>query len=135
MNKPKFLSVLLPINIDRPFTYTSDDNLGVGTIVKVSFGKRELYGVVWGANKNEKKPDNIKIKPIIEVAGKGEAYILPTNMLNFIKWISDYYLMPLGLVLKASLKQQFFKKNSRESYVLRINPIYQSKITEPAQPL
>lgn len=130
MNKPKFLSVLLPINIDRPFTYTSDDNLGVGTIVKVSFGKRELYGVVWGANKNEKKPDNIKIKPIIEVAGKGEAYILPTNMLNFIKWISDYYLMPLGLVLKASLKQQFFKKNSRESYVLRINPIYQSKITE-----
>ena len=84
MNKPKFLSVLLPINIDRPFTYTSDDNLGVGTIVKVSFGKRELYGVVWGANKNEKKPDNIKIKPIIEVAGKGEAYILPTNMLKVL---------------------------------------------------
>ena len=64
MNKLKFLSVLLPINIDRPFTYSSEKNLDIGTIVKVSFGKRELYGVVWEADKKEKKPDNIKIKPI-----------------------------------------------------------------------
>ncbi|MAV98837.1 MAG: primosomal protein N' [Rhodobiaceae bacterium] len=130
MNKLKFLSVLLPVNIDRPFTYSSEDNLEIGTIVKVSFGKRELYGVVWGADREEKRPDNIKIKPIIEVAGEGVSYILPTNTLNFIKWISDYYLMPLGLVLKASLKQQFFQKKSRESYVLRINPKHQPKITE-----
>lgn len=130
MNKLKFLSVLLPINIDRPFTYSSEKNLDIGTIVKVSFGKRELYGVVWEADKKEKKPDNIKIKPIIEVAGEGKEYILPTNMLHFIKWISDYYLMPLGLVLKASLKQQFFQKKSRVNYVLRTNPKHQSKITE-----
>jgi primosomal protein N' (replication factor Y) len=130
MNKLKFLSVLLPINIDRPFTYSSEEKLDIGTIVKVSFGKRELYGVVWEADKIEKKPDNIKIKPIIEVAGEGKAYILPIDMLHFIKWISDYYLMPLGLVLKASLKQQFFQKKSRASYVLKINPKHQSKITE-----
>ncbi len=130
MNKLKFLSVLLPINIDRPFTYSSEEKLDIGTIVKVSFGKRELYGVVWEADKIEKKPDNIKIKSIIEVAGEGKEYILPIDMLHFIKWISDYYLMPLGLVLKASLKQQFFQKKSRASYVLKINPIHQSKITE-----
>ena len=130
MNKLKFLSVLLPINIDRPFTYSSEEKLDIGTIVKVSFGKRELYGVVWEADKIEKKPDNIKIKSIIEVAGEGKEYILPKDMLHFIKWISDYYLMPLGLVLKASLKQQFFQKKSRASYVLKINPIHQSKITE-----
>ncbi len=130
MNKLKFLSVLLPINIDRPFTYSSEEKLDIGTIVKVSFGKRELYGVVWEADKIEKKPDNIKIKSIIEVAGEGKEYILPIDMLHFIKWISDYYLMPLGLVLKASLKQQFFQKRSRASYVLKINPIHQSKITE-----
>lgn len=130
MNKLKFLSVLLPINIDRPFTYSSEEKLDIGTIVKVSFGKRELYGVVWEADKKEKKPDNIKIKSIIEVVGEGKEYILPTDMLHFIKWISDYYLMPLGLVLKASLKQQFFLKKSRASYVLRINPKYKLKITE-----
>ncbi len=130
MNKLKFLSVLLPINIDRPFTYSSEEKLDIGTIVKVSFGKRELYGVVWEADKIEKKPDNIKIKSIIEVAGEGKEYTLPIDMLHFIKWISDYYLMPLGLVLKASLKQQFFQKKSRASYVLKINPIHQSKITE-----
>ncbi|MEL0184382.1 MAG: hypothetical protein VW866_00160, partial [Hyphomicrobiales bacterium] len=130
MNKLKFLSVLLPINIDRPFTYSSEEKLDIGTIVKVSFGKRELYGVVWEADKIEKKPDNIKIKSIIEVAGDGKEYILPIDMLHFIKWISDYYLMPLGLVLKASLKQQFFQKKSRASYVLKINPKHQSKITE-----
>ena len=130
MNKLKFLSVLLPINIDRPFTYSSEEKLDIGTIVKVSFGKRELYGVVWEGDKIEKKPDNIKIKSIIEVAGEGKEYILPIDMLHFIKWISDYYLMPLGLVLKASLKQQFFQKKSRASYVLKINPIHQSKITE-----
>ena len=130
MNKLKFLSVLLPINIDRPFTYSSEEKLDIGTIVKVSFGKRELYGVVWEADKIEKKPDNIKIKSIIEVAGEGKDYILPKDMVYFIKWISDYYLMPLGLVLKASLKQQFFQKKSRPSYVLKINPKHQAKITE-----
>jgi primosomal protein N' (replication factor Y) len=130
MNKLKFLSVLLPINIDRPFTYSSEEKLDIGTIVKVSFGKRELYGVVWESDKIEKKPDNIKIKSIIEVAGEGKEYTLPIDMLHFIKWISDYYLMPLGLVLKASLKQQFFQKKSRASYVLKINSKHQSKITE-----
>ena len=130
MNKLKFLSVLLPINIDRPFTYSSEEKLDIGTIVKVSFGKRELYGVVWEADKIEKKPDNIKIKSIIEVVGEGKDYILPKDMVYFIKWISDYYLMPLGLVLKASLKQQFFQKKSRASYVLKINPKHQAKITE-----
>ncbi len=130
MNKLKFLSVLLPINIDRPFTYSSEEKLDIGTIVKVSFGKRELYGVVWEADKIEKKPDNIKIKSIIEVVGEGKDYILPKDMVYFIKWISDYYLMPLGLVLKASLKQQFFQKKSRPSYVLKINPKHQAKITE-----
>jgi len=34
------------------------------------------------------------------------------------------------LVLKASLKQQFFQKKSRASYVLKINPKHQAKITE-----
>lgn len=36
----------------------------------------------------------------------------------------------IGIGIKSLTQTTIFQKNSRESYVLRINPIYQSKITE-----
>ena len=112
MNNIYNLSVLLPINIRKTFTYSYREKLKIGTIVRVAFSNRELIGVVWGYTSETEHPqfDKKKIKQILDVLGADKKIILPRELIEFINWVSEYYIMPLGLVLKASLKRQFIEK-------------------------
>ena len=65
MKNSHLLSVLLPININYPFTYSYSEILDIGTVVKVIFRGRELYGVVWSHVTHDMNLDQEKIKPII----------------------------------------------------------------------
>ena len=93
-----YCNVLVARPFDKVFTYESlENNISVGQVVIVQFGKSIEIGIIW--EKNVKKP-NYKIKKISKIIDK--LLINKTN-LDFIKWITNYTLAPIGLVLKLFL--------------------------------
>ena len=91
--------VLLPNIFDYPFTYESNIKLKAGDYVKVPFGKKKIIGVIWDFFE-EKNNKQFKLKSIIE---KIEIEQLSKNTMNFLKWFSNYNLVPLGMCLKLHL--------------------------------
>lgn len=81
------------------FTYLWDQTLPPGTRVLVPFGPRKLVGVVLGEG-HESSP-NIKLKSIISVMDQAPVY--SRTMVDLAKWLSAYYMHPIGEVFKTML--------------------------------
>ncbi|HEY0152437.1 MAG TPA: primosomal protein N' [Longimicrobium sp.] len=100
-----FVEVALPLPLPRTFTYRVPDEMRPaaqpGARVLVPFGSKEKIG--WIDRIVEGEPDgNVeRIKPI---AGVLDAVPSATPaILNLSRWIADYYLAPLGQVLRTAL--------------------------------
>lgn len=98
-----FADITLPIPFDS-FTYLvpSDMESRVmrGCRVVVSLGKNKIYtGVVLRTHNNA--PQGVEIKPIMEVLD--EHPVVNEQQFAFWQWIANYYLCPLGDVMKAAL--------------------------------
>lgn len=94
--------VLLPLPFDDVFDYTSDEELTLGQIVIVSFGREELAGVIWKIGQTAQIEPK-KIKPIKEVINLPK---ISPQMMRFIAKTAEYNLSPKGLVLKMVLGQK-----------------------------
>src|ERR1700734_3339276 len=93
--------VALPVPLARPFTYAVPRGLAgrveAGARVTCSFAGRRLVGVVLAVREGEPPP---KVKPIASVVGDEPA--VPGDLLAFLKDLSQYYLAPIGEVLKLA---------------------------------
>ena len=90
--------VIVTRPFDKVFTYSSKNKeLKVGQVVLVPFGKKIETGIIW--NRNIEKP-NHEIREITKII---ERIILTNTTIEFIKWITNYTLAPLGSVLKLFL--------------------------------
>ncbi|MBP7709991.1 MAG: primosomal protein N' [Rickettsiales bacterium] len=94
-----FAQVLLPLALDEPFSYLAEEPVECGDVVRVEFGRKEIWGVVVGTSKTppEKISEN-KIKKILEINSRLK---LSENQLKFIETIASYNLGSRGLVLRA----------------------------------
>lgn len=90
--------VLLPLPLDATFDYIHHQSLPPGTLVKVSFGPRDRYGIIGEAQENQALPKTLK--PILK-AFKG--ICLPEASLKFLTWVSDYTMTPRGQILKMMI--------------------------------
>ena len=109
-----YANIILPLPLEGLFTYGVPDALAsrvqVGVRVRVPLGKSKTYvGIVAeypvelpasesGVVDNEKK---IVYKDILEVLDATP--ILLPQQLRLWRWISDYYMSPIGDVYKAAL--------------------------------
>ena len=100
------VQVLLPKIFNYPFTYNSNSDYKIGSLVEIPFGSKKEIGVIWNNNYNE--PENIKIKDI----NKKTEYSINKELINFVEWFSTYNMVPLGLVLKMVIggADKFIKK-------------------------
>jgi len=101
--------VLIPRIFDYPHTYLSGefDQLKLGSIVLVPFGRKKEIGVIW--DKQEKTSKIFKLKNVLEK----KSISLNENLIKFINWFSLYNLVPKGMVLKMCLgDKSFLSKNS-----------------------
>jgi len=98
--------VLVPKIFNYPFTYDSGDleNLNVGDIVIVPFGKSKEVGVVW-----DKIQPSVKEFKLRNIEKKLDNYRINKNLVNYINWFSSYNLVSKGMVLKMCLGD---KKNT-----------------------
>ena len=74
----------------------------IGKRVEVKFGNRRLIGIILKIY--DKLPENLpynktKIRPIIRVLD--EKPILTFELINIGKWMSNYYITPIGEVLSS----------------------------------
>src|SRR5258708_38553563 len=95
----RLVSVLVPVAIDRPYTYASDRELAPGTIVVVPLGTRLVIGAVW-----HDAPDEVPPKKLREIEHIFDAPPLPEALVCFVDWVADYTLATRGMVLRMVLR-------------------------------
>jgi primosomal protein N' (replication factor Y) len=105
MGKIAKIIVDLPIRaLNKEFDYLIPDKykdeIQLGQLVKVPFGRRKVTGFITGINKNSKL-ENSKIKEISEILY--EKPFFDAELLRLFKWISAYYHSYLIQVIKTAL--------------------------------
>jgi len=93
----KFVEILLPLALDRAFTYAADSDVEIGDVVQVEFGRKKIWGVVWSLD-GKKEVAAEKIKKILT---KNPRLKLSEPHLKFIEELAAYNLASRGLVLRS----------------------------------
>jgi primosomal protein N' (replication factor Y) len=70
--------------VARPFTYEVGDDVTVGAIVRVPFGRSRARGIV--VSLDESAPPGVKIRPVESVIGQ-----VPATLVELALWLADYY--------------------------------------------
>lgn len=101
-DSPKYAQIALPIPVDQTFTYRVPDeiceDLNIGVRVLVPFGPRRLTGYIISLSNTTNIPN---IKPVLDVLDTEP--IISNELLRLARWISEYYICPLGEAIRAML--------------------------------
>jgi primosomal protein N' (replication factor Y) (superfamily II helicase) len=94
------VDVALPIPVAHTFTYRVEGAAAPpGTRVRVPFGRRRMIGWVVGVAEPPAPATAIRaIERVLEPSPSVSA-----DLLALCRWIADYYVAPIGLVLRAAL--------------------------------
>src|SRR5687768_9488674 len=93
------VSVLVPVAVDRPYTYASDRPLAPGTIVAVPLGPRLVIGAVW-----PDMPDEVPTQKLRDIERIYDAPPLPESLVGFVDWVAGYTFSARGMVLRMVLR-------------------------------
>jgi primosomal protein N' (replication factor Y) len=110
-----FLDVVLPLPIKETFTYeitpAEAKIIQPGMRILVPFGKRKKYtAIAWHTHQVPPKTYAPKqIDSIIDM----EAVLQPIQ-LKFLRWIANYYLSPIGLVLRTAMPSLMLLESETE---------------------
>ncbi|HEV2135081.1 MAG TPA: primosomal protein N' [Terracidiphilus sp.] len=98
---PVYCEVALPVPLDRTFTYALRDEQAVrrGSRVIAPFKNEKLIGVVTAVG--EQAPADFEVRYLEAVLD--EEPLLSEHLLALAEWIAQYYIAPLGEVLRAML--------------------------------
>ena len=117
---PGVAKVVVDVALDREFDYRIPAELrgrvGIGSMVRVPFGRRWARGFVTGL---QEKSDYPELKAI-ESAADGPA-LFDGRMLKLARWIAEYYAAPfesaIAAILPAAVRREGAK--FKERYVAR----------------
>jgi primosomal protein N' (replication factor Y) len=112
------VSVLLPLVFRKTFDYRVPENMqvGVGDYVRVPFGGKQVWGVVWGSAGGG--IEESRIKEISAVAA--HLPVMSEATRKFIDWVAWYTLAPAGQVLKMAIPLPDALEAPVPDYKLRI---------------
>ena len=97
-----FAEVAVPVPLPQTLTYTVPDSgaaVRPGCRVRVTVGKRPLVGVVMSLH--GKAPEGFEVKDLEEVLDLEP--VMPSDLLEMARFAADYYLAPIGEVVRAML--------------------------------
>ena len=98
---PAYCDVAVPVPLDASFTYTIPEKLAepcVGGRVIVPFREKRLSGIV--TELHDRKP-SFAAKPVLQVLDTAPA--LAPDLMQLGRWIAQYYIAPIGEVLRTML--------------------------------
>jgi primosomal protein N' (replication factor Y) (superfamily II helicase) len=110
-----FAEVAVPVAVHGTFTYTIPDNLRdavrLGSRVEVEIGSKLTTGFVVGFNDTTDTP---KLKPVRSVLDEDEPPLLP-EIIQLCRWAAEYYIAPLGEMLRVALPANMGARGRREA--------------------
>ncbi len=117
-----FAEVSLPISSFQTFTYLVPENLKkeamISVRVQVPFGNRKVNGII--VSLIDKSSFNGKLKSIIKIDPNTPT--LSKELWKLVKWISHYYVTPIGLSYNAVLPFALLKNYSpRQVWFAKFN--------------
>ncbi len=108
-----FVNIALNLPIDTLFTYKVPDYLKTsvekGKRVLVTFGKNTVTGIITDVNDFTILKKTKDIKSVID-----QQRIITDELIEFCRWVSEYYITPVGEVLfsafprKINIKSEFY---------------------------
>jgi primosomal protein N' (replication factor Y) len=100
--------VLFPINLG-PLTYACPESLEEmaqpGLVVQAPLKNTLTRGIVLGKNSSPPKGSLKELQTV-----PGEPVVLGKSLLRLLRWMSDYYIAPEGLILKQTLPTELFTR-------------------------
>lgn len=97
-----YIEVAVALPVWGTFTYLVPDSMWdvslQGKRVLVPFGQRKVTGYVLEETENQGEKE---IKAILDILDDNPLF--PPSMIPFFRWISDYYMHPVGEVIKTAL--------------------------------
>lgn len=100
-----YAGVIVPRPLDEAFTYSVPEALqsrfGIGYRVVVPFGTRRFVTGIVESLTPVRPADVATIKEIADVVDSEPTVVYP--QLKFWRWLADYYMCPIGDVMKAAL--------------------------------
>jgi len=110
---PRYCEVALPVPLRSTFIYAVPESFDgqplVGCRVVVPFGKRALIGLA--LSEDDRPPDVARIKSLTEVMDSVPA--LPLKLIELGRWITRYYLAPIGETFRAMLPPEIELREER----------------------
>jgi primosomal protein N' (replication factor Y) len=102
--KRRIVSVLVPAPVEVAYSYRLpiDMEAAPGSIVVVPLGPRKVIGVVWDEPETPGKP--VGDNRLREIERVFDAPPLSPAIRKFVDWISAYYLMPRGMIMRMVLR-------------------------------
>ena len=99
---PAFCDVAVPVPLDMLFTYRLPDGIHPvpGSRVLVPFRRQRMVGIVTGVHDRAPK---ITAKDVLQSLDQDDLPAIPEELFRLGKWISEYYLAPLGEVFRSML--------------------------------
>ena len=95
------LQVAIPIPNEDTFSYSVPSHLRrgaeIGKRVLVPFKNRKMLGFIVGIGE---PPEGITLRDAIDIVD--EEPLFDHKRLDFLRWVSSYYMTSLGIVLKAA---------------------------------
>ena len=114
MGLADFADVALPVAVHGTFTYAIPeelrDDVRLGSRVEVPFGPQRSTGFVVGLRD---ETDTKNVKAIRAVLDDDEPSLIP-EILDLCRWAAEYYLAPLGEMLRVALPANMAARGTRE---------------------
>jgi primosomal protein N' (replication factor Y) len=111
------IDVAVALPVYQTFSYAVSEqfqNLAtVGKRVLVPFGHRRVTGYILHTHRAAERQDLKNISDILD-----DSPLFPASMVRFFKWVADYYMYPIGLVIKSALPGGLFYA---EQKILTVN--------------
>ena len=126
-----FCEVALPVPLRSLFTYAIPealkDSVCAGSRVVVPFRNRAMTGVVVQSPSRRPDPERVRnIREIVEALDPLPA--LPPKLLELGNWVANYYVAPIGEVLRAMLPPQIDLRREREFFLAEAGRAWRAEL-------
>jgi primosomal protein N' (replication factor Y) len=128
----RVVDVLLPVALDRTYSYRAPDQLALapGDIVCVPLGTREATAVVWAENPQPNPRLDNRLK---DVEDKLELPPLKPELRSFVDWVANYTVSSRGMVLRMCLRMGEHLGEARERVGVRLAGAPPQRLTRARQ--
>lgn len=100
----------IPLTRNQSFSYLHPEKLPAGTLVNIPLFRRKVEGIVLGGRDDFKRHGGIELKKVEKVI---EESFLDEKQIKLAQFISEYYISPLGIVLKGFVPKRARARNKK----------------------